>query len=123
MPTPGSVQAAAILLYVGGGLTVLSTLLGFASGTLGGVLRSAVYLLFGVLYIALARAVQRRRRWARRLVLVLCGFGVALAGFHLFDSGIYSAVAALAWPMVYAILLTTETARSWFHRPNPEPVS
>jgi hypothetical protein len=70
--------------------------------------------LLGLLYLGLARAVQRGRRWARRAVLVLCGLGVALAAIRLFGSGLSSAVGALAWPVVYAILLNTDTARSWF---------
>lgn len=49
---------------------------------------------------------------ARRAVLVLCG--VALAVIRLFGSGVSSAVGTLAWPVVYAILLNTDTARSWF---------
>jgi hypothetical protein len=111
---PGTVQAAAILLYVGGALTVLFALTGLTSGTLGGLLRFGAYVLLGLLYLGLARAVQRGRRWARRAVLVLCGVGVALAGIRLFGSGVSSAVGALAWPVVYAILLNTDTARSWF---------
>jgi len=114
VPAPGTVQAAAILLYVGGAFTVLFALTGLGSGTLGGLLRSGAYALLGILYVGLARAVQRGRRWARRTVLVLCGFGIALAVVRLFASGASSAVGTLAWPAVYAILLNTETARSWF---------
>src|SRR5689334_882551 len=77
-PAPGTVLAAAILLYVGGALTVLSSLTGLTSGTSGGLLRSGMYMLLGLLYLGLARAVQRGRRWARRAVLVLCVIGVAL---------------------------------------------
>jgi hypothetical protein len=111
---PGTVQAAAILLYVGGALTVLFALTGLTSGTLGGLLRSGAHVLLGLLHLGLARAVQRGRRWAWRAVLVLCGIGVALAGIRLFGSGVSSAVNTLAWPMVYAILLNTDTSRSWF---------
>ena len=111
---PGPVQAAAILLYVGGALTVLSALTGLLSGTSGALLRSGAYLLLGLLYLGLARSVQRGRRWARRAVLVLCALGAALAGVRLFGSGLSSAVGALAWPVVYAILLSTDSARSWF---------
>jgi TRAP-type C4-dicarboxylate transport system permease small subunit len=111
---PGTVQAAAILLYVGGALTVLFALTGLTSGTLGGLVRTGTHVLLGLLYLGLARAVQRGRRWARRAVLVLCGIGVALAGIRLFGSGVSSAVGTLAWPVVYAILLTTDSAQSWF---------
>jgi len=111
---PGAVQAAAILLYVGGALTVLLALTGLGSGTLSGLLRSGMYVLLGLLYLGLACAVQRGQRWARRAVLALCGVGIALAVVRLFASGVSSAVGTLAWPVVYAILLSTDTARSWF---------
>jgi hypothetical protein len=114
---PGIVVATAVLLYVGGALTVLYALTGIGASPL----RSGVYLLVGVLYLGLARAVQRGRQWARRAVLVLCGAGVALAGLRLFASGVSSAVGALAWPVVYAILLNTDAARSWFRPARPEP--
>jgi cell division protein FtsW (lipid II flippase) len=119
---PGVVLAAAILLYVGGGLTVLSALTGLMSGTVGSLLRSGVYALLGLLYVGLARAVQRGRRWARRTVLVLCVLGIALAGIRLFGSSLSSAVGALVWPAIYAILLSTETARSWFRAGDLGPV-
>jgi hypothetical protein len=111
---PAPVQAAAILLYVGGALTALFALTGLMSGASGALLRSAAYLLLGLLYLGLARAVQQGRRWARRAVLVLCGAGAALAGIRLVSSGLPSAVGAFAWPVVYAVLLNTGTARSWF---------
>ncbi|MFI7546300.1 hypothetical protein [Actinoplanes sp. NPDC049599] len=114
---PGSVQAAAILLYVGGALSVLFALTGLMSASAGG-LRLAVYGLLGLLYLGLARAVQMGRRWARRLLLVLCAIGIAAAGLSLAWSSPSAAVGALAWPVVYATLLNTGPARAWFHRPD-----
>ncbi len=110
---PGVVQATAILLYVGGSLTVLFALTGIRSATAGDLLRSGAYLFLGVSYLGLARGVQRGRRWARRTILVLCGIGVVLAGVRL-ASGMSSVAGTLAWPVVYAILLNTGAARSWF---------
>jgi hypothetical protein len=107
---PGTVQAAAILLYVGGGLTILVALTSLGSS----LVRAGVYLLLGVFYLGLARAVQLGRRWARRAVLALCVVGVALAVVRLIGSGVSSAVGTLAWPVVYAILLSTDSARSYF---------
>ena len=113
---PGTVQAAAILLYVGGGLILVFTLAGLGSEA---PLRSTAYVLFGLLYVGLAYAVHRGRRWARRVVLVLCTLGVALAGIRLVATGVSEAVSTLAWPMVYAILLSTAPARAWFHQNRP----
>ncbi|GAA3340022.1 hypothetical protein GCM10020358_26000 [Amorphoplanes nipponensis] len=113
---PGAVQAAAILLYVGGGLTVVFALAGLGSGAA----RSTAYMVYGLFYVGLAYGVQRGRRWARRAVLVLCAVGVALAGILLVTSGVSSAVSTVAWPLVYAILLSTDTARAWFRRDRPE---
>jgi hypothetical protein len=113
---PGAVQAAAILLCVGGGLTVVFALAGLGSGAL---LRSAAYALYGLLWLGLGYAVHGGRRWARRAVLVLCTVGAALAGIRLVVSGVSEGISALAWPLVYAILLSTTPARAWFHRDRP----
>lgn len=74
------------------------------------------YLPFGGLFLGLAWAVQRGRPWARITVLALCGVGFALALIRFFTAGPATAVRDLAWPVVYAILLNTRTARSWFRR-------
>jgi hypothetical protein len=65
--------------------------------------------LLGLLYIGLARGLQRGWQWARRTVLILC-----VGGAGLFGTGVFAAAEALAGPVVYAILLNTETARFWF---------
>ncbi len=100
-----------ILLYVGGALTLVSALSGLAVGAL---LRGAIYAVLGGFYLFLGRKVQQRRSWARRVVLVLCGIGVALAVVRLIGGGVPAAVTALAWPLVYAILLSGRAARAWF---------
>jgi len=115
-PAPGAVQALVILLYVGGGLTVVLTLARLGSDT---PLQSTAYVLFGLVYVGLAYAVQRGRRWARRTVLVLCTLGVAVAGIRLVATGLSAAISTLAWPMIYAILLSTAPARAWFHQDRP----
>lgn len=100
-----------ILLYVGGALTLVSALSGLAVGAL---VRAAVYAVLGGFYLVLGRKVQQRRPWARRVVLVICAIGIALAVVHLIGSGVAAAVTALAWPVVYAILLSGRAARAWF---------
>ncbi|MEV4619529.1 hypothetical protein AB0J74_12570 [Asanoa sp. NPDC049573] len=113
---PGTVLAAAILLYVGGGLTALAAVVGLARGPL---LVSLIYLPLGALYLALGRAVQTGRPWARVAVLVLCGLGIAFALVRLVASGPAEALSGLAWPVVYAILVNTESARAWFRQDRP----
>ena len=105
-----------ILLYVGGGLTVVITLTRLGSEALP---RCTAHVLFGLLYVGLAYAVQRGRRWGRRAVLVLCTLGVAVAGIRLVATGVSEAISTLAWPMIYAILLSTAPARAWFHQDSP----
>ncbi|SCG66997.1 hypothetical protein [Micromonospora inositola] len=114
---PGPVLAAAILLYVGGGLTLLYGLVGNrVSGGFSGLLPPWALVLYGLLYVGLGWGVQHGRRWARRTVLVLCGVGVALAAVKLAAGGKASAVVDLLWPLVYVALLCTEAARDWFGR-------
>jgi hypothetical protein len=113
---PGIVQATAIILYVGAALVELYGLSRLGSATLGGHLWSGTQMLLGLLYVALARGLQRGWPWARRTVLILCAVGAALAGIKLFGSGVFVAAETLSGPVVYAILLNTETARSWFRR-------
>jgi hypothetical protein len=120
---PSTVMTASILLYVGGALTFVYALAGVRTGgLLRGLLPSGAYAVYGLLYVGLGWAVSRRRRWARRTVLVLCGIGVALALLRLVGGGFAAAVASLAWPAVYAILLSTDSARAWF-RAEPGPAT
>jgi hypothetical protein len=117
---PATVLAASILLYVGGALTFVYALAGVRTGGLvRGLLPSSAYAAYGLLYVGLGWAVGRRRRWARRTVLVLCGIGVALALVRLVAGGFAAAVPGLAWPVVYAVLLSTDSARSWFRATPP----
>ncbi|GAA4697981.1 hypothetical protein [Phytohabitans rumicis] len=113
---PASIQVFVILLYIGGGLVVLSALTRVWSTPV-----YAAYGLLGLGYLLLARMVQLGRRWARTVMLALCGVGVALAVARLAMGGdLVSAVSTLAWPVVYAILLNTKASRAWFQ---PEPAA
>jgi hypothetical protein len=108
-------------LYIGGTFTTLSALSGLGAGWSAGVLRFGGYLLLGLLYLGLGGALQGGKRWGRRAVLVLCGLGVVLAIAHLIAGDTRGGIAALVWPAVYAILLTTESARSWFRMMAQDP--
>jgi dolichol kinase len=107
---PGTVLAAAILLYIGGGLAILSGVIGLGRSAL---LFALLNLVLGALYVGLARAVQTGRSWARTVVLVLSGLAIAVALVRLVAGG-PGAIGALAWPIAYAVLLCTDSARAWF---------
>jgi hypothetical protein len=113
---PAAIQVFVILLYVGGGLTVLSAL----TRMLTGVEFSPVHVVtfaVGLGYLVLAHQVRRGRRWARIVALALCGVGVVKAAMMLtFGGGGVEVVSVLAWPVVYAILLNTKDARAWCRR-------
>lgn len=114
---PGPVLAAAILLYVGGGLTVLYGLTGTrAGGPLSRMLPPGVLVLYGLLYLVIARGVQQGKRWARTWALALAGIGVAVGALRAAAVGPAAAVADLVWPVVYLVLLNTAAARDWFGR-------
>ncbi|MFC8618792.1 hypothetical protein ACFT9M_20590 [Micromonospora purpureochromogenes] len=111
--------ATAILLYVGGALTLVYGLSGASTGgVLSALLPSWALALFGLLYFGLGWGVQHGRRWARRTLLVLCAVGVAFATLRLVAGGVPQALGDLLWPVVYAVLLNTEAARAWFRRPS-----
>jgi hypothetical protein len=109
---PAVIQVFVILLYIGGGLVVLAALTRVWHSPV-----QLVTLAIGLGYLLLARKVQLGRRWARILMLVLCGIGVVKAAFvFAFGPGVVEAVSALAWPVVYVILLNTKDARAWCKR-------
>jgi len=118
------VQATAILLYAGGALRLLSALVGLDTTTLGGQLNAIFSVLFGTLYLVLARQLQLRRRWARTAVFVLCGIGLALGLLRLAGAGRQAALFSIASPLVYLILLLTPSTREWFRQEPPaEPAT
>jgi cell division protein FtsW (lipid II flippase) len=112
---PGIVLAMTILLCVGGVLTIVNALAqSDSSSFVDTSLPSWSYVLYGLISIGLGLAIHRRQRWARVVVLVLCGIGVLLALIRLGGSGLAATVNALAWPLVYVLLLNTASARRWF---------
>jgi peptidoglycan/LPS O-acetylase OafA/YrhL len=105
-------------MYVGGGYTALTGIAGAASGA---VVHSALLAAYGALFAGLGFAVSKRRRWARNVVLVLCGIGAALGLVTIIGGSPTTGLGRLAWPLVYAILLLSSSARVWFAaRPVPE---
>jgi hypothetical protein len=125
---PGVVLAAAILLALGGGLAALTALVNGHWQTLGEQFSYGFTVVWGGLNVLLAHQLYRGRRWARTVVLVLCGIGVVLGVVRTIGGGARG-VQLVAWPIIYAALLCTRPARSWFAagrpardpEPGPEP--
>jgi hypothetical protein len=118
-PVPGVVLATVVLLYVGGGLVVLTALVNGHWKTLAEQLTNGSAVGFGALNIVLAYHLYKRRRWARTTVLVLCGIGVALGIVRVIGAGARG-VQSVVWPIVYAVLLSTPRARAWFAGADPD---
>jgi len=133
---PPSVQTVALFQYLGALLTLATaTLAGMiargatGNGALdrvpppvrhalaGGSLVIAVTLaVLGLLWLLIARKLQTGRGWARTTVFVLSLLGVATA---LYEAGLRHdphLLAGLVLPGLFAVLLSTEAARSWFRQ-------
>src|SRR5581483_9851519 len=106
LPVPGVITALAILLYVGAATLLLSALR-FDHQELSGLLRTLEYVLFSALYVVLGLKVRQRRRWARLVLLLLCGWSAVLAVAGLFGGSPQLAVTRLIWPVTYVVLLST----------------
>jgi hypothetical protein len=114
---PGTVVAAAILLIFG---SVQAVFLAFSgspesgSPAVLGMLPWWGQLLYGLMYVVLAWGVWTGRRLVRILVLVLYGLGAAVAAADLLRADVSTGLTGLIWPVVFAILLNTFSAREWF---------
>ncbi|MET7401654.1 hypothetical protein ABZS66_50060 [Dactylosporangium sp. NPDC005572] len=112
---PPLVTVLAILLYIGGGLLILSALIGLSSaGAVTGMLPPWGLALYGALCVGLARALQVGLRWAWLVAMGLCWVGLLLAVVYLFAHGLQAAVTQGIWPAVYLVLLTRSSVREWF---------
>lgn len=130
---PPSVQTVALFQYLGGLLTLAAaaTVETIARGTpryaaldrvpgtirsnlhTGGPIIAVALAVLGLCWLLVARKLQRGRQWARLTVLVLSLLGVATA---LYLAGLRHdpwVLAGLALPGLWAMLLTTDAARSW----------
>ncbi|GAA5179881.1 hypothetical protein GCM10023322_10890 [Rugosimonospora acidiphila] len=80
----------------------------------GGLIIAVALAVLGLCWLLVARKLQRGRPWARLTVLVLSLAGAAVA---VYLSGLRHdprLLGAAALPVMYAMLLSTEAARSWF---------
>jgi hypothetical protein len=138
---PVSLHLVAVVQYLGGLLTLaLATILGLAAANLFPRLEYtvgdstwvsrpadvtpivavvvAVLALVGLTAIVLGRKVQRGRNWARIVLIVLHALSAAGAAWQAYTLADRSgpAVAAIATPVVFLVLLNTRAARSWCQR-------
>ncbi|WP_436522322.1 hypothetical protein [Actinoplanes sp. HUAS TT8] len=109
-PTPPIVTVMCVLLYIGGGLTLFSSLFGL-------VLFQTLY---GVIILLLAWRLHRGERWAWWGLAALCAVSVVVTGVYIGLHGLRYAT-NLAWPTVYLILLTRLPVRQWFFDRPPLP--
>ncbi|GAB7052514.1 hypothetical protein [Catenuloplanes indicus] len=111
---PAAVLATSVLLGAGGALTLAY---GLSGDPMGSVLPPWSLVPYGALYLLLAWAVLRGHGWGRVLLLLLCGAGAALAVARMTQETVLAGLPSLGWPVIYAALVSTPSARAWFRRP------
>lgn len=97
---PGCVTAYALLLFLGAGILMLGGIALAGSGAIGG-LQLFLFLALGGVELAIAIGLWRMRNWARVLLLVVQGLGIAVSTFSLLGgsgtSGVLVGVAVAAF--------------------------
>jgi hypothetical protein len=133
---PPSVHIVALLQYLGGLLTLLGAVgvavLTFAGrrafdehriqipaeveqGLTGaGAIIAGALALVALLWLVIARKLQRGRQWARVTVLLLSLLSIAGTAYEVWRLGDQQLLPGLALPVLYLVLLNTRAARSWF---------
>ncbi len=131
---PASVHVVALFQYLGALLTLgAATVVGMIAlrrtrglpvqripdsvrtGLAGGGLVIAVTLgVLGLSWLLVARKLQRGRQWARVTVIALSLLCIAATLLDYWLVRERAALAGLALPLLYLILLSTPRARSWF---------
>jgi hypothetical protein len=67
-----------------------------------------------LMWLIIARALQRGQPWARITVLMLSVLAIAATGYETWRLHATPALAGIALPLLYLLLLNTRAARSWF---------
>ncbi|MBO0867888.1 MAG: hypothetical protein J2P15_04930 [Micromonosporaceae bacterium] len=107
---PGTVTAAVVLLYFGGGVALLFAVLAIIAGAPA---PGVVYFIVGAVNLWLGYQLRQRKRWARTALLVLSAIAAVAALVQWATTG-PNALAALVWAAVFLALLMTPNARAWF---------
>jgi hypothetical protein len=80
----------------------------------GGYIIAGALGVLGLLWLLVARKLQRGQQWARITVIMFSMLSVAAAAATAYLNQDPHLLAALAPPLLYIILLATRAARSWF---------
>jgi len=74
-----------------------------------------MFVLLGITAIVLGRKVQRGRNWARVVLTVLNSLSIAATVWQAYTLGRFDAqaLAGIALPVLFVVLLNTSAARSW----------
>jgi hypothetical protein len=67
-----------------------------------------------LMWLIIARALQRGQQWARVTVLMLSVLAIAGTGYNAWRLQYPPALAGVVLPLLYLLLLNTRKARSWF---------
>jgi len=67
-----------------------------------------------VMWLIIARSLQRGQQWARITVLTLSVLSIAATGYDAWRFQDRQVLVGLALPLLYVLLLSTRAARSWF---------
>jgi hypothetical protein len=133
---PPSVHIVALLQYLNGLLTLLGAMavavLTFAGrqafderriqipteieqGVTGaGAVIAGALGIVALLWLMIARTLQRGQQWARVTVITLSLLSVAATGYEVWRLDDGQLLPGLVLPVIYVLLLNTRAARSWF---------
>jgi uncharacterized BrkB/YihY/UPF0761 family membrane protein len=131
---PASVHLVALFQYLGALLTLGAAVAvgmiarGLAKGGLadrvpdtvrtglsgGGIVIAVALGVLGLLWLVIARRLQRGRAWARATVIVVSTLSIAGTGYGYWLGRQPDVLAGLALPVLCLLLLSTRAARSWF---------
>jgi hypothetical protein len=112
---PSQVSTASILLFVGGGFSVLGGLLLVALGSIGAIFAAigVVFLIIGGVEIWVGVALRQLKPWARQAAIVLAAIGAVL-GLISMIKGSYTSVVGLALDVVIIYLLNQPESKQAF---------
>jgi hypothetical protein len=82
----------------------------------GGLVIAAAFAVLGLLWLLVARKLQRGRPWARITVLTLSVLSIAGTVYDLWLGRRPGVLAGIVLPLLFIMLLSTRAARSWFRR-------